>query len=105
MNGKSKDQLRKEVELLNEAYQQCLISISRALRKVLERNPTDHNIVAEVMTLFWSELSSNFPGGVIDENTLETYCNYIGFDQVTTIVITEKFKDLYKLLQKFKGEK
>jgi len=103
VNCKSKEQLRKEVEILNEAYQQGLISIGLALRKVLERHPKDHNIVAEVMTLFWAELSSNFPGGVIDEDTLEIYCNHVGFDQVTTIVITEKFKDLYELLRKYKG--
>lgn len=103
MNAKSKDQLRKEVKVLGEAYQHCLMSISFALRKFLESNPKDHNIVAELMTSFWAELSSNYPGPVIDEDTLETHCEFVGFDQVTTIVITEKFRDLYKLLRKYKG--
>ena len=104
MDGKSKDQLRKEVELLGEAYQQCLIAISLSLRTVLKRHPKDYNIVAEVMTCFWSNLSSNYPGGAIDEDTLETYCEHVGFDQVTINVITEKYRELYKLLRKYKGD-
>lgn len=102
MNSKSKDQLRKEFKLLGEAYQQCLIAISLALRTVLKRHPKDYNIVAEVMTCFWSNLSSNYPGGAIDEDTLEMYCEHVGFDQVTINSITEKYRDLYKLLRNHK---
>lgn len=103
MKDKSKDELRKEIAVLQEAFQRCLVAVGLALRTVLERHPQDHSLVAELLILFYAQLSSEKTGeAAIDENTLETYCGAIGFDQVTTTVIIEKFRDIHKLLRKYR---
>ena len=103
MDGKNKDSLKRKQKILDDAYSNCLLAIALALRTVLERHPEHYNIVAEVMTCFWARLSSNYLFGAIDEDTLEKYCENVGFDQVTTNAITEKYRDLYKLLRNYKG--
>lgn len=103
MKDNSKDELRKEIAVLQEALQRCLVAFGLALKTVLERHPQDHSIVAELLILFYAQLSSKKTGdGAIDENTLETYCDAIGFDQVTTTIIIDKFRDIHKLLRKYK---
>jgi len=102
MDGKSKDPLKRKQKILDDAYPNCLLAFALALRTVLERHPEHYNIVAEVMTCFWARLSSNYSVGAINEDTLETHCENIGFDQVTTNAIKEKYHDLYRMLRKYK---
>jgi len=104
VNGESKDQLIRKLKIFEDAHQNCLIAVTLALRTVLERHPKNHNIVAEVMTCFWANLSSNYSGGAIDMDTLETYCEKVGFDQVTANAIKEKYHDLYIMLRKYKED-
>lgn len=103
MKDKSKDELRKEIAVLQEALTECLVAVGLALKTVLDRHPQDHSILAELLIRFYVHLSSKKTGQpAIDESTLEKYCEHIGFDQVTTAIIIDKFRDIHKLLQKYR---
>jgi len=103
VKDKSKNELIKEIAVLQEALTECLVAVGLALKTVLDRYPQNHSIVAELLILFYVQLSHKKTGQpAIDESTLETYCERIGFDQVTTAVIIEKFRDIHKLLQKYR---
>lgn len=107
MKEKTKEQLRKEISTLrierdaaSQHFGDILFALAGAVRATLTQSPDDYEVFATFATMFFAELKRKTGVDYASDKLVDgltMFTDFMGFDEVTSIVIKQEIQPFYEI--------